>query len=361
MNVLEVTYADRAGKLQEGSPDKTKLDTLPVALNVADVKALTTAQCNSLRCGDIVTKEDATGKHAYIVSYKKDGTGMCLTYADGSGYIETVSYDLTGDEWAYNSTDVFKGEECAKIYKVDKPIIRLTSDEINEFFNGGYDLLLANDKEDETVVATYSYDIDEEQLCISYLSHGHIIVERFDNNDEVFTYNEDDSRDYPLSQFALKTQVGTKLYQHFVTLTFSGQVDGHDLSPTGKTIEFNIVSTRASQYTSNDLYAITSRHIGEYNDGDTIITRETRSSLSVPDIMSSFTYIIRDIHSSGNFRLFINSNYMLAFPPYPTATFLYIQTSTRDTIDLTTGNITGGNNIPNTLAVSDVTDTVTEL
>lgn len=139
MNVLEVTYADRAGKLQEGSPDRIKLYTLPVALNVADVKALTTAQCNSLRCGDIVTKEDSTGKHAYIVTYKKDDTGMCLTYADGSGYIETVSYDLTGDEWVYNSTDVFKGgEDIAALQE----IVDVTNDKIivNEITSTEYSI-----------------------------------------------------------------------------------------------------------------------------------------------------------------------------------------------------------------------------
>lgn len=107
---IRAKYAD---KLSEGSPDRIKLDSLPVSLNVSDIKSLTTAQCNQLKAGDIVTKEDSTGKHTYVVTFKKDGTGMCLSYFDGSGYIETVSYDLVDSEWVYNSTDVFNAEDYA--------------------------------------------------------------------------------------------------------------------------------------------------------------------------------------------------------------------------------------------------------
>lgn len=60
---------------------------------------------DSLKAGDIVTKQDETGKHAYMVSYKKDGTGICLTYSDASR-VETVSYDYIDGHWVYNSTDV---------------------------------------------------------------------------------------------------------------------------------------------------------------------------------------------------------------------------------------------------------------
>lgn len=60
---------------------------------------------SSLKAGDIVLKNDSTGKHAYVVSFKKDGTGICLTYTDAS-VVETVSYDFTDNAWVYNSTDV---------------------------------------------------------------------------------------------------------------------------------------------------------------------------------------------------------------------------------------------------------------
>lgn len=75
------------------------------ALTAGNITTLTTNQINDLKCGDIVLKEDSTGKHAYIVSYKKDGTGICLTYADAS-VVETVSYDYSGSAWVYNSTDI---------------------------------------------------------------------------------------------------------------------------------------------------------------------------------------------------------------------------------------------------------------
>lgn len=87
------------------------------SLEVGDVKSLTSEQINSLNCGDIVAKKDESGKHAYIVSYKKDGTGICLTYTDAS-CVETVSYDLVEGEWVYNSTDITPlGVSGTKLYK----------------------------------------------------------------------------------------------------------------------------------------------------------------------------------------------------------------------------------------------------
>ena len=75
---------------------------------VADVKNIDGEILSQLKCGDIVIKEDASGEHAYIVSYRGE-TGICLTYADAS-VVETQSYDLVDDEWVYNSedkTDIF--------------------------------------------------------------------------------------------------------------------------------------------------------------------------------------------------------------------------------------------------------------
>lgn len=71
--------------------------TLPAEL-VANPEALTTAQCEALRIGDIVIKSDATGSRAYKVTFKSS-TGMCLTYADAEN-IETISYDKANDEWS---------------------------------------------------------------------------------------------------------------------------------------------------------------------------------------------------------------------------------------------------------------------
>ena len=72
-------------------------------VKVDDVKNIDGAIIDQLKCGDVVIKEDASGEHAYIVTFKSE-TGICLTYADAS-VVETQSYDLVDDEWVYNSED----------------------------------------------------------------------------------------------------------------------------------------------------------------------------------------------------------------------------------------------------------------
>lgn len=86
--------------------EKMKKNDLAIVSTTDNIKTLTTSDINKLRAGDIVLKEDESGKHAYVVSYKKDGTGICLTYTDAT-YIETISYDYNNvtKEWAYNSMD----------------------------------------------------------------------------------------------------------------------------------------------------------------------------------------------------------------------------------------------------------------
>ena len=73
---------------------------------VENVKNIDGEILSQLKCGDVVIKEDASGEHAYIVSYRGE-TGICLTYADAS-VVETQSYDLVDDEWVYNSEDKSK-------------------------------------------------------------------------------------------------------------------------------------------------------------------------------------------------------------------------------------------------------------
>ena len=89
------------------------------------IKQLTDAQCNSLKQGDIVLKKTGKQYHAYIVSYKGEGTGegMCLTYT-ASGYIETISYDFTGGHWVYNSTDIFNADAKADKTYVDTELAK---------------------------------------------------------------------------------------------------------------------------------------------------------------------------------------------------------------------------------------------
>lgn len=75
-----------------------------IKANVSNIKSLSNDVINNLRCGDVVLKEDASGKHAYLVSFKSD-TGLCLTYCDAS-CVETQSYDKVGNNWQYNSQDL---------------------------------------------------------------------------------------------------------------------------------------------------------------------------------------------------------------------------------------------------------------
>lgn len=72
---------------------------------VSNIKQLTSQECNNIEKGDIVIKEDSTGGHAYICTFKKDGVGMCLTYTDAS-CVETISYDYVDGAWVYNSMDL---------------------------------------------------------------------------------------------------------------------------------------------------------------------------------------------------------------------------------------------------------------
>ena len=79
---------------------------LPVSSNI---QALSDDLLNSLRVGDVVQKKTGNQKHCYIVTYKEEKHGICLSYFDGSGYLETISYDYTAGHWVYNSKDVFEG------------------------------------------------------------------------------------------------------------------------------------------------------------------------------------------------------------------------------------------------------------
>ena len=77
------------------------------AIEVTDITALTKAQLDSLSVGDKVVKVTGKQKHLYLVTYKGEGAGegICLSY-NACGYGETVSYDRSGEDWVYNSTDV---------------------------------------------------------------------------------------------------------------------------------------------------------------------------------------------------------------------------------------------------------------
>ena len=90
-------------KTKENKKMKTRSNMPLYVVECSNVKALTDDQINLLRCGDYLVKKDASGEHAYKVTFKS-ATGMCITYHDAS-VIETQSYDLVNGHWQYNSED----------------------------------------------------------------------------------------------------------------------------------------------------------------------------------------------------------------------------------------------------------------
>ena len=75
-----------------------------VIIKASNIKNLNDEQCDELKCGDIVAKKTGNQYHCYVVTYKEDKHGLCLSYFDAS-CIETQSYDYTDGHWVYNSED----------------------------------------------------------------------------------------------------------------------------------------------------------------------------------------------------------------------------------------------------------------
>ena len=82
-------------------------------LEVTNITNLTNYQIDKLEVGDVVAKKTNGMYHHYIVSYKENNVGMCLTYTDAS-VVETVSYDYVEGNWVYNSTDILS--PASKLY-----------------------------------------------------------------------------------------------------------------------------------------------------------------------------------------------------------------------------------------------------
>ena len=99
LNILELRSALADRLIEAGAivPENVKF-------TVSNIKALTDAECNDLKVGDMVAKKTGNQYHVYVVTYKEKNQGMCLTYADAS-VVETQSYDYTAGHWVYNSED----------------------------------------------------------------------------------------------------------------------------------------------------------------------------------------------------------------------------------------------------------------
>ena len=84
---------------------QVKGDVLATKIDASNIEALTDSQLNNLKVGDVVEKKTGNMKHCYIVTYKEEGKGICLSYF-ACGYLETVSYDYVDGSWVFNSKDV---------------------------------------------------------------------------------------------------------------------------------------------------------------------------------------------------------------------------------------------------------------
>lgn len=83
---------------------KLKKETV-ARYDVTNIEELSDAQLDNLRCGDSVQKITGLQKHNYIVTYKQEKHGICLSYY-AAGYLETISYDYVDGHWVFNSKDV---------------------------------------------------------------------------------------------------------------------------------------------------------------------------------------------------------------------------------------------------------------
>lgn len=100
-----ITYENGAltFTFKDGSTQTINVGSEP--LEVEDIEALTDEQLENLKAGDIVLKLTNGMKHTYIVTYKEDRVGLCLSYFDFS-YSETVSYDYDSEVEAWTLNDI---------------------------------------------------------------------------------------------------------------------------------------------------------------------------------------------------------------------------------------------------------------
>lgn len=108
--LIEAKVAGQGNKIDVGGVLASILSELAgssSAVEVTDITAMTKEQLDALNVGDKVVKVTGKQKHLYFVTYKGEGEGegICLSY-NACGYGETVSYDRSGEDWVYNSTDV---------------------------------------------------------------------------------------------------------------------------------------------------------------------------------------------------------------------------------------------------------------
>ena len=129
--------------------------TVTTSKNITNIQAIPSAILAAIECGDNLIKVTDGKKYSYHVSYKKENTGICLTYVDNS-VVETIKYDYTDGEWVYNSTD--KSTDIAQVAIVEvSNITTITTAQLNALKVG--DIVVKKTSEDDFVyVVNYKKD-----------------------------------------------------------------------------------------------------------------------------------------------------------------------------------------------------------
>ena len=95
-------FSQEMGPLVEGVVEMIGVP----ALVVDSIEALTGAQADALKAGDVVVKKTGTQRHTYLVAYKDDTEGeLALVYADAWN-VEEVYYEKGESGWAFVVKDI---------------------------------------------------------------------------------------------------------------------------------------------------------------------------------------------------------------------------------------------------------------
>ena len=165
---------------------KTRSNMPLFVVETDNVKALSNYQIDLLRCGDYLVKKDASGEHAYKVTYKSE-TGMCLTYMDAS-VIETQSYDKVDGNWVYNSEDKSGNliEDVKPIYWHSVTLKRIASGELKFYMDF---IILNNDETPLTMASLQQWLVAHPTAKVKIVqgyesTHATDLVSYFDLNPE---------------------------------------------------------------------------------------------------------------------------------------------------------------------------------
>lgn len=178
-----------------------------IKIEVSNINSMTDSELDGLKCGDIVAKKTGNQFHNYIVTYKEEEHGICLSYY-AAGYIETVSYDYTDGHWVYNSTDVFnasdiKGVTTHQVNYDDEQALPIQDLEELEIKVG--DILYTAGDVLGIITKFTNFDIGNE-LVVVWFVEGHVRTNIYVS----------DGQDFSIDDFYNIAGVETKLYKHEV-------------------------------------------------------------------------------------------------------------------------------------------------